>query len=164
MVIPDLKGGYPPYFVFGPLVFSTASAQFVSALGGNAGVMNLLSVLGSPLITRRGDQPAFSGEELVIVSSPFFTHRLSKNYSSPAGRVVDTINGIHIRNLAHLVEVLRDSRDEFVTIEFCGREAEAPVFPRKEMLAATEDILTDNGVRSQGSAEMLAIWNAKPSK
>ena len=38
------------------------------------------------------------------------------------------------------------------------------VFPRAEMVAATDGILTDNGVRSQGSADMLAIWNAKPSK
>ena len=32
------------------------------------------------------------------------------------------------------------------------------------MLAATDEILTDNGVRSQGSADTLSIWNAKPSK
>jgi hypothetical protein len=30
------------------------------------------------------------------------------------------------------------------------------------MLAATDGILTDNGVRSQGSPATLAIWNAKP--
>jgi len=30
------------------------------------------------------------------------------------------------------------------------------------MLAATDDILTDNGIRSQGSPDILAIWNAKP--
>jgi S1-C subfamily serine protease len=164
MVIPDLKGGYPSYFVLGPLVFSTASAEYVSALSGNSGVMNLLSFRSSPLISRRGDKPAFDGEELVIVSAPFFTHRLSKNYSNPAGNVVDTINGIHIKNLGHLVEVLRDSRDEFLTIEFLGRYLEAPVFVRNEMLAATEEILTDNGVRSQGSPDTLAIWNAKPSQ
>ena len=164
LVIPDLKGGYPSYFVFGPLVFSTASAEYVSALSGNAGVMTALAVRGSPLVTRRGDQPAFDGEELVIISSPYFTHRLSKNYSNPSGNVVDTINGIHIKNLGHLVQVLRDSRDVFITIEFFGRYVEAPVFVRQEMLAATEEILTDNGVRSQGSPDTLAIWNANPSQ
>jgi hypothetical protein len=30
------------------------------------------------------------------------------------------------------------------------------------MVAATEDILTDNGVRAQGSADTLAVWQAKP--
>jgi hypothetical protein len=29
------------------------------------------------------------------------------------------------------------------------------------MVAATEEILTDNGVRAQGSADMLGIWTGK---
>ena len=53
---------------------------------------------------------------------------------------------------------------EFITIECCSRYGETMVFPRLEMLAATDEILTDNGVRSQGSPDTLAIWNAKPSK
>jgi hypothetical protein len=35
------------------------------------------------------------------------------------------------------------------------------VFPRKEMVAATEEILTDNGVRAQGSPDMMEIWQPK---
>jgi hypothetical protein len=41
------------------------------------------------------------------------------------------------------------------------RGAETLVFPRAEIAAATEDILTDNGVRTQGSSDTLAIWNTK---
>ena len=62
------------------------------------------------------------------------------------------------------MEILRDSKDEFVTIEFDNRYGETMVFPRAQMLAATDEILTDNGVRSQGSPDTLAIWNAKPAK
>ena len=164
MLIPDLRGAYPSYFVYGPLVFSAASSQFVGALGGNAHLVNLLSLLGSPLVTRRGDKPAFPDEELVIVSSPFLPHKLSQGYSSPAGKVVQTVNGIPIKNLRQLVEVLRDAKDEFVVVEFWGRDAEAPAFVRKEMLAATEDILNDNGIRSQGTPDTMAVWNAKPAK
>jgi hypothetical protein len=29
------------------------------------------------------------------------------------------------------------------------------------MAASTDDILTDNGVRAQGSPDMLAIWQGK---
>ncbi len=36
--------------------------------------------------------------------------------------------------------------------------------PRKEVLAATEEILADNDIRAQGSPETLAIWNAKPAR
>jgi S1-C subfamily serine protease len=161
MLIPDLKGAYPSYFVFGPLVFSTVTAQFTGGFAGNAGALNALSILASPLSTRRGDLPAFPGEELVVVSSPFFPHKLAKGYGQPATHVVKTINGIAIKNLTHLVEVLRDAKDEFVTFEFEGRSMEALVFNRKDMIAATDEILTDNGVRAQGSADTLAVWNAK---
>jgi hypothetical protein len=38
------------------------------------------------------------------------------------------------------------------------------IFPRAQMLAATDDILTDNGVRAQGSPDTLAVWSAKAAK
>jgi hypothetical protein len=98
---------------------------------------------------------------LVIVASPLFPHRLSKGYDSPAGEVLATVNGIHIRSLAQLVAVLRDLKDEFVTFEFEGEGGESLVFPRAAAVAATEDILGDNDVRAQGSPDMLKVWNPK---
>jgi len=77
--------------------------------------------------------------------------------------VVEKVNGIPIKNLKHLVEVLRDAQGEFITIEFNNRGGETLVFPRAAMVAATDDILSDNGIRSQGSADTLALWYAKPS-
>jgi S1-C subfamily serine protease len=166
-VIGDLDGAYPSYFVYGPLVFSTATTEFLSGMsrsGASGTMLSRLSLLGSPLIKRLGDKPAFAGERLVVVSSPFFPHKLAVGYDNPITQVVKTINGIPIKNLEHLVEVLRDTRDEFIRIEFDTRTGETLVFPRKEMLAATDEILTDNGVRSQGSPDTLAVWNAKPSR
>ena len=164
MLIPNLSGEYPSYFVYGPLVFSAATQDFVRGYN-TLGALVSLSASANPLSTRRADRPAFDGEELVVISSPFFPHKLSKNYSSPASRVVKSVNGTAIKNLKHLVATLRDSTDEFVVFEFSGRANETLVFPRKDMVAATEEILTDNGVRAQGSADTLAIWNAKaPAK
>jgi hypothetical protein len=61
------------------------------------------------------------------------------------------------------VVVLRDARDEFMSFEFAGRGREILIFRRQQMLAATDDILGDNAVRSQGSPDTQAIWNAKPA-
>jgi S1-C subfamily serine protease len=167
MVMPDLEGAYPSYFVYGPLVFSGATEQFVSGFArGNRAArwMGWLGAMGNPLLQRMGDKPAFEGEEIVVVPSPFFPHKLAEGYSDPFCQVVKTVNGIPIRNLGHLVEVLRDARSQFITFEFDNRRGETIVFPRAEMLAATEEILTDNGIRSQGSPDTMAIWNAKSSK
>ncbi|HTY88689.1 MAG TPA: trypsin-like peptidase domain-containing protein [Candidatus Acidoferrum sp.] len=166
MVIPDLNGAYPSYFVYGPLVFSTATESFVNGfIRGNRVPRwtSWLVTMGSPLVKRLGDKPAFPGEELVVIPSPFFPHKLAKGYSDPFGQVVKTVNGIAIKNLGHLVEVLRDAKGPFIVVAFDSRYNETVVFPRADMLAATDEILTDNGVRSQGSSDTLAIWNAKPA-
>ena len=62
------------------------------------------TTLASPLVTRRSDRPAFAGEELVVVTSPFFPHKLVKGYSPAVARVVKSINGVAVKNLLQLVE------------------------------------------------------------
>ena len=164
-LIPDLEGGYPSYFVCGPMAFTEASTLFLSGLGGhNSSYMGALVSRGSPLIARLGDKEAFPGERLVVVSSPFFPDKLATGYGSPFAEVVDTVNGIKIKNLAHLVEVLRDCKDEFVVLAYYGRGGETTVFPRAALVSSTEDILTDNGVRSQGSPDMMAVWKKPADK
>jgi hypothetical protein len=167
VVTPHLDGAYPPYFVYGPLVFSTATFEFAEGLMSSEGPgawRQWLCDRSSPLIKRFGDKPAFAGEGLAVVSSPFFPHKLAKGYSNPFANVVKSVNGAPIKNLGHLVEVLRDCKDEFVTFAFDSRYQETLVFRRAEMLAATDDILNDNGVRSQGSPDMLAVWKAKTAR
>jgi S1-C subfamily serine protease len=160
-LVTDLHGGYPSYFIYGPLVFSTATWQLLSNLENNAGLLRILGAVKSPLITRALDPPDAETEEFVVISSPFFPHKLANGYSNPAGSVVYSINGTHVRSLKHLVAVLRDLKDPFVTIEFDQKGNEALVFSRASMLAATDEILTDNGVRAQGSPNMLAVWQEK---
>jgi len=160
-LVPDLRGAYPSYFIYGPLVFSRASALFTSFLNNNAAVMGLFGFMGSPLVVERGAMPTPERQELVVVASPFFPSRLAEGYSNPTAMVVATVNGVHIRSLAQLVSVLRDLKDENVVFEFDGRNGESLVFPREQMVAATEGILTDNGVRAQGSADMLTVWQGK---
>jgi S1-C subfamily serine protease len=166
-LIPGLNSTYPSYFIYGPLVFSAATDGYLGGLlrtKYGATVMSRLSSLANPLVTRISDQPAFPGESLVIIASPFFPHKLAKGYDNPRAQVVKAVNGIPVKNLNHLVEILRDAKEEFITIQCHTRYGETMIFPRAQMVAATDEILTDNGVRSQGSADTLAIWNTKPSK
>jgi S1-C subfamily serine protease len=159
-LVEDLDGQYPPYFIYGPLVFSKATWQFVGGIE-KAGGGRALGFGKSPLVTRAFDPPDADLDELVVVSSPFFPHKLAKGYGNPAGSVVASINGTRVRSLKQLVTLLRDLKDDFVTLEFDQRATESMVFPRAAMVEATEDILTDNGVRAQGSPDTLEVWQAK---
>ena len=162
-LVADLHGGYPQYFIYGPMCFSIATRQMLSSLDSNAGTMRALSFLKSPLASMAFDSPSPDLQELVVISSPFFPHKLANGYSSATGSVVYSVNGTPIKSLKHLVELLRDLQDPFVTVEFNQKGGEGLVFSRQALVSATEDILTDNGVRAQGSPEMLAVWQAKPA-
>jgi S1-C subfamily serine protease len=165
LVTPELRGSYPSYFIYGPIVFSEATTDLLALAQHNretTAIIGMLTYIGSPLIARIGDKPAFPGERLVVIPCPFFPHRLSKGYGNPSWQVLKSVNHQPIKNLAHLVETLRDLKDDFVTFEFDTRSSgESIVFPRAEMVNATENILGDNGVRSQGSADVMQIWSAK---
>jgi hypothetical protein len=167
LVIPDLDGSYPSYFIYGPIVFSKATVQLTRNFltGTRAGrFAGWLAGMHSPLLSRTTERPAFDGEELVIIPSPFFPHKLVAGYAQPYYQIVKSINNIRVKNLAHVVEILRDTKDDFIRIEFDNRNGETVVFPRAEMLAATDEILSDNGVRTQGSPDTMAVWNAKAKK
>ncbi len=161
LLISDLDGGYPPYFIYGPIVFSRASAEFLGGVSGNPNVLQALAYNASPLMTRRGDEPEGGRDELVIVSAPFFPHKLVSGYSNRFGAVIYSINQVPVKNLRHLVALLRDLKDELVVIHFDQRAGETMVMPRRAMVEATEAILTDNGIRQQGSAELMEVWSGK---
>jgi S1-C subfamily serine protease len=157
-LIEPLRGRYPSYFVYGPLVFSPATAEF---LGGTDRFSGMLSQIGSPLVTRRTDKPKTEGEQLVVVAAPMFPHRISKGYGNPVTKVVKEVNGVKVRNLAHMVEVLRDAKEKYTTISFDDKGSEAIVFDHKEALAATEEVLSDNGIRARASDDLLTVWERK---
>jgi hypothetical protein len=164
LLIPRLEGQYPSYFIYGPIVFSAASADMLAGLQSKASLLAMLSFVGSPLVTLRGDAPSAQHKDLVVIAAPFFPNRLVEGYGNHTGTVVDSINGTHIASLAQLVTVLRDLKSEYVTIDFEGRGIESLVFPRAALAAATQEVLTDNGIRAQGSPDMLAIWQESAAK
>ena len=163
LLIPDLKNEYPPYFIYGPMVFSKATTQFLSFMS-SGGSMAAFSFIRSPLVTLRSAEPTPEREELVVIASPFFPHRLSTGYSNAAASVIRSVNGTPVRSLRHLVSLLRDMKDEFVTFETDNRGGETLVFAHKDMVAATEDILNDNSVRAQASPELLSLWQGKTAQ
>ena len=88
-LIPGLDGAYPSYFIYGPLVFSAATEDYLAGLSPDAirhGHPDASQRPASPLITRMADQPAFPGEGLVVISSPFFPHKLAQGYSDPRSK------------------------------------------------------------------------------
>jgi S1-C subfamily serine protease len=165
LVMPYLLHQSPRYFISGPLVFSQATQDYLERLGSQRTLS--LSHQSSPLLTRRYDKPKFEGEELVVVSSPLFPHPITKGYDDPNNAVLSEINGIPIKNLRHLVEILRDNGDPQIAFKFAKasqRMHETMVFNRNELLEATGKILEENGIRYQYSPELRSVWEKSASE
>ena len=103
------------------------------------------------------DKPAFAGEEIVILTH-LLPHKTSKGYSPPAFSAVSRINGTQVRNLQHLVELLRDAKGEFLVVELVG-PTQPLVFRRAEALQASEEIMADEGIRKQYSDDLEKVWH-----
>jgi hypothetical protein len=146
MLVRSLEGKYPSYFVYGPLVFCPVSTPLARILD-NPGLE------GSPLLARWNHEVAFPGEELVAVTA-MLPHKIGKGYSDPTGQVVKEVNGKRIRNLRRLVKTLGQINDPYVEFEFHEKYVETLVFDRKEVLAAMEEILTDNNIGHPCSADL----------
>lgn len=161
LVIPYLMDAHPRYFIFGPFVFSQTTQDYLERLGNQR--PSAFGRRPSPLVTRRQDRPAFENEELVVVASPLFPHRITRGYDDPNRAVLSEVNGVALRNLRHLVEVLRDNRDEQISFKFASSGVlthETMVFNRAELMNSTAKILEENGIRFPLSADLRAVWDA----
>ncbi len=157
-LVNTLSGAYPSYFVYGPMVFSRATWEFRSFFNNNSGSLNSFAFNAQPLVTRMADEPNAKREDLVVVSAPFFPHKLVSGYDNRFGSVVQSINDTPVRSLRHMAEILRELKDDLVVIKFDQQTAESIVLPHKQMLDATEEILSDNGIRFQASSDLLDVW------
>ena len=157
-LVNTLSGAYPSYFVYGPMVFSRATWEFRSFFNNNSGSLNSFAFNAQPLVTRMADEPDAKREDLVVVSAPFFPHKLVSGYDNRFGSVVQSINGVPVRSLRHMAEILRDLKSELVVIKFDQQSAESIVLPHQQMLASTEEVLNENGIRFQASSDLLDVW------
>jgi hypothetical protein len=163
MRIPFLFDRAPSYLVWGPLVFETATCELFDFFNqkGAAEYWYSYMVAGhSVLLDGYGDPPSFEGEQLVVAVS-MFPHRLVQGYSEPSLWIVDQVDGVVVKNLRHLAELLRDARGDRVTITFRDKHAGVYVLDRKQVLAAQEQILSDNSVRKPYSDDLKPVLDPK---
>src|SRR5262249_35052655 len=124
-LVREFRGEQPSWFIHGPLAFSNVKEDAIPAyLQMNPN----LYANRSPLLSRRLDRVSFPGEELVVVTHPMFDHKIAKGYRPPVGQVLEKVNGRKVKNLRHLVELLRDCTADFLEFRFAEEGAEVLVF------------------------------------
>lgn len=151
LLIKPLAGEQPSYLIYGPMAFTPAYQELMQQASRAAIV---LASDDSPLIERLTEEVSEPGEQLVIVPAPFFPHRLTTGYEIGVAPVVESVNGVAIKNLAHLREVLESIEDEYTVFEFAGSSNETLVFKTEDLRESTEEVLDDGGIRSATSDDL----------
>ena len=155
VLVPYLRGEYPPHFICGPMLFTTASQDLLTGLRGTGQLV--LAMRENPLVTRRFDRMSFPGEQIVLLGPRMFTSPISEGYDSQTLGVVSQVNDVTIKNLTHLVETIRNAQGKFLSIKIAGNY-ETMVFDRQALIDSTEMILEDEGIRYQMSEEFRDVW------
>ncbi len=152
-LVPSIGNAYPEYFIIGPLVFSPARREHL---------MNFytpyLAMQGNPAALKADKVRSVEGEEIVMLVSDFLPHPITKGYDVAYKPALKSLNGTKINSLAHLVELIRDSDNEYLEFKFYDKGQETLIFHREELIETTEEILEDNSIRKQGSKRFLNIW------
>ena len=135
----NLGFAYPQYIIVGPLAFTPVTANSISQLRGSKQMTDYLisrrnAMLSQGFLRRTAENKDL---EMVTAGRNFLPHPITKGYAEPGFGVVKNFNDIEVKNLKHLVELMRDSKEEYFVFEFAGKGHETYVFEREEFLAAT---------------------------
>lgn len=157
-IVKRYQGDPLPYFIHGPLVFVPARAEDVTDF-----YLRLNPTRDRSGLERRSvEYASFPGEELVVISAQF-RNKIANGYNDCSGRMVQKINGVAVKNLRHAVELFRDAKDPFVTIELDDRLNRLFVFDRRKLDEVSESVLEDLGISParRGSPDMMRVWRLK---
>ena len=126
----------PRYFVFGGLTFSPLTSNYLATLKYQAYDINTM-------LYKQERTNEIS--ERVVWLQNIFPHKVNRGYFSDA-YIVSKVNGIVIKDFNHFVNLIDNTKDEFVVIDFIERAK--VVLKTKEAKDSFQEIKNTYGLKS----------------
>ena len=118
----------PRFYIFGGLVFTPITRNYLQAIGMKQYEMNML------FYQQKRDVGLL---EPVAWIQTKFSHPISSGYLSKV-EMVDMVNGMKVKSLRHMVSLIESSLDEYVVIDFVKKQR--VILNKKEALKSFEEI------------------------
>jgi len=134
----DIK---PGYFLFGGMLFQELTRDYLTAFGRNWRQDADTRILYLYDTFEVYPEP---GRRRIVILNKVFPHSVNIGYHRLKNEVLDTVDGIKVRDLAHAWELLKSTEEEFVRIAFSGG-AEIILSPAAAS-AADKEILQNYGI------------------
>lgn len=139
----NLYSWHPRYFIFGGLVFTTLSKEYLKEWGDKWQKLapNLIKYLH---FSGQFD-PDFANTPEFVVLATRLSHPINTYIDSQTNAVVKSVNGRAVAGLEDLIHHLENNDDEFISIEFLGDD-EPAVLRRSDVRLANHRILEQYGI------------------
>lgn len=135
----------PRYFLYGGLVFTPLSADYLRTLGRERADSSSSSMYYE-LYYRRGEDPEKLRTEPVVLATTL-AHPVNANLRVRGRALVDKINGVRINSLDDVPGALEKNTDGQHVIEFLGQGG-FETLDREAAAAATQQVLQTYGISS----------------
>ncbi|NND95882.1 MAG: trypsin-like serine protease [Pirellulaceae bacterium] len=159
----------PTYFVYGPIVFGVATADFLSsfdalvARGGSSGraasaVLSIMQQSENPYFTRRYDRVKDKDQELVVISK-LISNRMTRDTRVALPAVVRSINGQKITSIREAAERINSLDEDLLVIEFEDNRGTTIVFDRDAIESSHQEIMEENAIFNSSSKNLSDVWD-----
>jgi S1-C subfamily serine protease len=150
MLVPRLQYDRPPsYYIYGGLVFSTLTLNYLMTWGEkweNDAPGNLLNLLIN-------DRPAEAGEEAVVLIN-VLPADLNAGYEASINERIVSVNGRKVRNLVDLVRLVEGDGEGGDFVEFRDARGHTMVMDRHEAKARHREILATYVIPADRSPDL----------
>ncbi|NLX14055.1 MAG: trypsin-like serine protease [Phycisphaerales bacterium] len=151
-LVQRMTGKRPTYFIYGGLVFSPVTTELVQSA---ARYFAILGLRGSLLARKIRDYRTDTDDEMVALVSPILPHRLTKGYGVSPLSVVTHVNDEPVKNLRHMIQLVKDTSDKpFIIFRFENDYEEKIVLEPEQVARLTPEIMLNNNIPSACSEDM----------
>jgi hypothetical protein len=126
----------PRYYIFGGVVFQPLTLNYLTEYGSMADWFRFAPV--ELMDYYLNGELEFETEEIVILSE-VLADKINIGYHELGDNVIKTVNGVSVRNFAHLVSLFKNSREKYLSI--VDTQGTKIIFDREKMLGSTEKII-----------------------
>ncbi|UCD30024.1 MAG: trypsin-like peptidase domain-containing protein [Planctomycetota bacterium] len=155
-MIQKMANERPTYFIYGGLVFSPVTTEMTASAGSRS--FAYLGYAGRLLPQYVNKFREKVDDEVVVICCPILPHKLTKGYGITPMSVVTHVNDQPVRNLRHLIQLIKDNKEEFLIFRFEEDYEEKIVLDPKRVEKYQAEILRNNNIPAACSDDLKDIW------
>ncbi|MEW6159281.1 MAG: trypsin-like peptidase domain-containing protein [Verrucomicrobiota bacterium] len=135
---------YPRYYIYGGMVFTPLSRDYLRTLGGNWADESSAELVHQ-LYYQRYENPDKARPEPIVLST-ILSHPVNADVKIRGRALVDKINGVKIEKLEDVIKAFETCKEEHDIIEFLPSDQNFECLDRAAVAKAQTDILKTYGV------------------